>query len=60
LLAEIQPYKPRVLKTSLSDEAEAKLRSRLSKAAWTTSRGQQSRCNKRFDAEQKTAFAVIL
>jgi len=33
VLPEIAPYKPRVLKTSLSDEAEAKLRSRLSKAA---------------------------
>jgi uncharacterized membrane protein len=33
VLSEIQPYKPRVLKTSLSDEAEARLRAALSKAA---------------------------
>jgi len=33
VLPEITPYKPRVLKTSLSDEAEANLRSKLSKAA---------------------------
>jgi uncharacterized membrane protein len=33
VLPEIQQYKPRVLKTSLSDEAEAKLRVALSKAA---------------------------
>jgi uncharacterized membrane protein len=33
VLAEIQPYNPRVLKTSLSNEQEAKLRSALSKAA---------------------------
>jgi uncharacterized membrane protein len=33
VLPEIEAYKPRVLKTSLSDEAEAKLRTRLSKAA---------------------------
>jgi len=33
VLPEIEPYKPRVLKTSLSKEAEAKLRTSLSKAA---------------------------
>jgi uncharacterized membrane protein len=33
VLPEIQPYKPRILKTSLSDEAEAKLRAALSKVA---------------------------
>ena len=33
VLPEIKPYKPRVLKTSLSNEAEAKLRAALSKAA---------------------------
>ena len=33
VLPEIKPYKPRVLKTSLSNEAEAKLRTALSKAA---------------------------
>jgi uncharacterized membrane protein len=33
VLPEIEQYKPRVLKTSLSDEAEAKLRAALSKAA---------------------------
>jgi uncharacterized membrane protein len=33
VLPEIQPYNPRVLKTTLSDEQEAKLRSALSKAA---------------------------
>jgi uncharacterized membrane protein len=33
VLAEIEPYKPRVLKTSLSDEDEAKLKAALSKAA---------------------------
>jgi uncharacterized membrane protein len=31
VLAEIQPYKPRVLKTSLSDQDEARLRAALSK-----------------------------
>ena len=30
---EIEPYKPRVLKTSLSNEAEAKLKAAVSKAA---------------------------
>jgi uncharacterized membrane protein len=33
VLAQIEPYKPRVLKTSLSNEGEAKLRAALSKAA---------------------------
>jgi uncharacterized membrane protein len=33
VLPEIEPYKPRVLKTSLSHEAEEKLRSALSKGA---------------------------
>jgi uncharacterized membrane protein len=33
VLPEILPYKPRVLKTSLSDEAEAKLRAALSKVS---------------------------
>jgi uncharacterized membrane protein len=33
VLSEIQPYNPRVLKTSLSNKAEAKLRAALSKAA---------------------------
>ena len=33
VLPEIEPYKPRVLKTSLSNEQEAKLRVTLSKAA---------------------------
>ena len=33
VLPEIKPYKPRVLKTSLSNEAEAKLKTALSKAA---------------------------
>jgi uncharacterized membrane protein len=33
VLPEIRPYKPRILKTSLSNEAEAKLRTELSKAA---------------------------
>ena len=33
VLPEILPYKPRILKTSLSDEAEAKLRAALSEVA---------------------------
>ena len=33
VLPEIEPFKPRILKTSLSDEAEAKLKAALSKAA---------------------------
>ena len=33
VLAEIEPYKPRVLKTSLSNEDEAKLKAALSQAA---------------------------
>ena len=33
VLAEIEPYKPRVLKTSLSNEDEAKLKAALSKVA---------------------------
>jgi len=33
VLPEIMPYKPRVLKTSLSSEAEARLRAALSKAS---------------------------
>jgi uncharacterized membrane protein len=33
VLPEIEPYKPRVLKTSLSDEQEAKLKAALNKAA---------------------------
>src|SRR5215510_2918324 len=33
VLPEIEPYKPRVLKTSLSNEAEAKLKTALSKIA---------------------------
>jgi uncharacterized membrane protein len=33
VLAEIEPYKPRVLKTSLSNQAEQRLRTVLSKAA---------------------------
>jgi uncharacterized membrane protein len=33
VLPEIEPYKPRVLRTSLSDEAEAKLRATLAKAS---------------------------
>ena len=33
VLPEIEPYKPRVLRTSLSNEAEAKLRATLAEAA---------------------------
>jgi|SRR5215472_2614546 uncharacterized membrane protein len=33
VLAEIEPYKPRLLKTSLSNEDEARLKAALSKAA---------------------------
>jgi uncharacterized membrane protein len=33
VMREIEPYRPRVLKTSLSDEAEQRLRTELSKAA---------------------------
>ena len=33
VLPEIEPYKPRVLKTSLSNEQEAKLRAALNKVA---------------------------
>jgi uncharacterized membrane protein len=33
VMREIEPYRPRVLKTSLSNEAEQKLRAKLSKAA---------------------------
>ena len=33
VLPEIEPYKPRVLRTSLSNEAETKLKTALSKAA---------------------------
>jgi uncharacterized membrane protein len=33
VLPEIERYKPRILKTSLSNEAETKLRAALSKAA---------------------------
>jgi len=33
VLREIEPYKPRVLKTSLSDEAEQRLKAELSKAS---------------------------
>ncbi len=33
VMREIEPYRPRILKTSLSDEAEARLKSELSKAA---------------------------
>ena len=33
ILPEIEPYKPRVLKTSLSNEAETKLKAALAKAA---------------------------
>ena len=32
-MREIEPYKPRVLKTSLSDEAEQRIKAELSKAA---------------------------
>ena len=33
IMPEIEPYKPRVLKTSLSNEAEAKLKAALAKAS---------------------------
>src|SRR5579883_1607692 len=33
VLREIEPYRPRILKTSLSDEAERRLRTELTKAA---------------------------
>ena len=33
ILPEIEPYKPKVLKTSLSNEAEAKLKAELAKAS---------------------------
>jgi uncharacterized membrane protein len=33
VLPELEPYKPRVLKTSLSNEAEERMKTRLSKAA---------------------------
>jgi uncharacterized membrane protein len=33
VMREIEPYRPRVLKTSLSNEAEQKLKAKLSKAA---------------------------
>jgi uncharacterized membrane protein len=33
VLPEIEPFKPRVLKTSLSNEAEQRLRAELSKVA---------------------------
>ena len=33
ILPEIEPYRPRVLRTSLSNEAEAKLRAALTKAS---------------------------
>jgi uncharacterized membrane protein len=33
VLPEIEPYKPRVLRTSLSNEAEQRLKTELSKAA---------------------------
>jgi uncharacterized membrane protein len=33
ILPEIEPYKPRVLRTSLSNEAEAKLKATLAEAA---------------------------
>ena len=33
VLREIEPYKPRILKTSLTDETEQRLKAELSKAA---------------------------
>jgi uncharacterized membrane protein len=33
ILPEIEPYKPKVLRTSLSNEAEAKLKAALAKAS---------------------------